>query len=81
VPNKPYPQQNPAGVRDGCDDGYCLEGGCATGDCAPGLTQPNAWAQPDLSGEFSPDDESGYGDTGYGPASPFADDTIISDQP
>jgi hypothetical protein len=91
VPNKPYPQQNPAGVHDGCDpacdDGYCLEGACATDDYrGPGLSQPNSWAQPDVSGEFVPSydpgyGDAGYGDSGYGPASPFADDSIISDQP
>jgi type IV pilus assembly protein PilQ len=96
VPNKPFPEQHPAGVRDdkyGPYDGPC-DDGCET----PGLAQPDAWGGGEYQGEFV-SEQGGYApadggydagsDTGNGAGyggnfesgSPFSDDSIISDGP
>lgn len=86
TPQKPYPEQFPAGNRDNkyapaltpCDDGCC----------APGIAQPGPWGDGEYSGEFVPE-ESGYapgygGDAGGdydGSGMSYGDDSIISDGP
>lgn len=67
VPPKPYPEQHHA------EDGY---GEPLEGDCVDtGLMQPDIWGQPqpEAAGESLPNGDAGY-------ASPYQEDSIISDQ-
>jgi len=91
VPQKPFPEQHPAGIRDGKYGPY--NSPCDDGCVAPGIAQPGPWGAGEYSGEFVPE-EGGYapgydstsGGSGYegyqdAGGTPFADDSIISDGP